>query len=365
MSPERFDHLLNLVGHFIQKKRCNSRASISPGERLTLTLRYLATGDSQQSQSFNFRVGRSTASMIIKDTCDAIWTALSPTYLKTPSSEEEWMAIAKEFMAEWNFPHVVGAVDGKHICIECPKNGGSLFYNYKHFHSTVLMAICDAKYRFTSVSLGDYGRDNDAAIFSQSDIFKAIESGKMFIPQPSLVNNKVLPYTLVGDEIFPLKTWLMKPYPGKGLSESQNVFNYRLSRCRRTIENAFGIYAARWRIFRRPIRASISTVDAIVKATLCLHNYLCMTENAQYIPTGFVDCDSSSGMKEGEWRNIVRGANSGFQNMSRTGSPNYSIDAKATRDNFCEYVNSEDGALPWQLDHVRSCGKRNKQKCQV
>ena len=166
MSPERFDHLLNLVGHFIQKKRCNSRASISPGERLTLTLRYLATGDSQQSQSFNFRVGRSTASMIIKDTCDAIWTALSPTYLKTPSSEEEWMAIAKEFMAEWNFPHVVGAVDGKHICIECPKNGGSLFYNYKHFHSTVLMAICDAKYRFTSVSLGDYGRDNDAAIFS-------------------------------------------------------------------------------------------------------------------------------------------------------------------------------------------------------
>ncbi|CAB4014818.1 Hypothetical predicted protein [Paramuricea clavata] len=158
----------------------------------------------------------------------------------------------------------------------------------------------------------------------------------MFIPQPSLVNNKVLPYTLVGDEIFPFKTRLMKPYPGKGLSESQNVFNYRLSRCRRTIENAFGIYAARWRIFRHPIRASISTVDAIVKATLCLHNYLCMTENAQYIPTGFVDCDSSLDMKEGEWRNIVRGgANSGFQNISRIESPNYSIDAKTTRDNFC------------------------------
>jgi hypothetical protein len=71
-------------------------------------------------------------------------------------------------------------------------------------------------------------------------------------------------------------------------------------------------------------------------------------------------------MKEGEWRNIVRGgANSGFQNISRTGSPNYSIDAKTTRDNFSEYVNSEDGALSWQFDHVRSCGKRNKQNCQV
>ena len=107
-----------------------------------------------------------------------------------------------------------------------------LFSNYKNIHSTVLMAICDAKYRFTSVTLGDYGRDNDAAIFSQSDIFKVLESGKMCIPEPSLVNNKVLPYTIVGDEIFPLKTWLMKPYPGKGLSEPQTVFHYRLSRCR-------------------------------------------------------------------------------------------------------------------------------------
>lgn len=33
-----------------------------------------------------------------------------------------------EFMGEWNFPHVIGAVDGKHICIECPRDGGSLFY---------------------------------------------------------------------------------------------------------------------------------------------------------------------------------------------------------------------------------------------
>ena len=124
----------------------------------------------------------------------------------------------------------------------------------------------------------------------------------------------------------------MKPYPGKRVikSESQTVFNYRLSRCRRTIENAFGIYAARWPIFRRPIRASVNTVDAIVKATLCLHIYLCMAENAQYIPTGFVDCDSSSGMNEGEWRSIVRGSNSCFQNLSRTGLPNYSIDCPTT-----------------------------------
>ena len=363
MSPERFDHLLSLVEPLLNLKKTNYRVPISPGERLALTLRYLATGDSQMSCSFNFRIGRSTVSKIVRDTCEAIWVKLCPLYLKTPSSEEDWLEISNEFMREWNFPHVIGAVDGKHICMECPQNGGSLYYNFKHFHSTVLMAICDAKYCFTFVTIGDYGRDNDAAIFGKSDVCRSFQNGELSVPAPLSVNidqhSITLPYTLVGDEIFPLKTWLIKPYPGKKLSEEQLVFNYRLSRCRRTIENAFGICAARWRIFRRPIKAKVTTVDAIVKATLCLHNYLCLTDNARYIPSGFVDCDSSSGMQEGEWRQIIReGGNSGLKNLTRISSPNYNFDAKETRDRFCQYVNSDSGGLPWQLDHIRSCGQR-------
>ena len=59
----------------------------------------------------------------------------------------------------------------------------------------------------------------------------------MDIPEPESKHGIILPYVLVSDEIFSLKPWLMKPYPGKGLPESKDIFNYRLSRCRRIIEN--------------------------------------------------------------------------------------------------------------------------------
>jgi len=69
MSPERFDHLLSLVEPDIAKNQTNFREPISAAERLCLTIRYLATGDSQQSLSFAFRIGRSTVSGIIRETC--------------------------------------------------------------------------------------------------------------------------------------------------------------------------------------------------------------------------------------------------------------------------------------------------------
>ncbi|CAH3027935.1 unnamed protein product [Porites evermanni] len=68
----------------------------------------------------------------------------------------------------------------------------------------------------------------------------------------------MLPYVLVGDDIFPLKIWLMKPSPGKSQTEIQAIYNYRLSRCR-------------------------------CIACVSLHNYLRLTDNGHYVPKGFID----------------------------------------------------------------------------
>lgn len=56
------------------------------------------------------------------------------------------------------------------------------------------------------------------------------------------------------------------------------MFNYRLSRARRVVESAFGLLASRWRIYRKPINASLPTVNKIVKATTALHNFIIQNE---------------------------------------------------------------------------------------
>ena len=148
----------------------------------------------------------------------------------------------------------------------------------------------------------------------------------------------------------------MQPWPGRNLSEDHEIFNYRLSRARRIIENCFGILAARWRVFCRPIRASVYLVQKIIEVAACLHNYLRLTDNAMYCPQGFVDCEDSSGrLQQGEWRNIVAGDVGAFRTMETPrGQPQ--IDAALTRQALTSYFLTDQGSLPCQWQHVRSTG---------
>ena len=109
----------------------------------------------------------------------------------------------------------------------------------------------------------------------------------------------------MGDEIFPLEIWLMRSYPGQ-LSEEERILHYRLSRTRRVIENTFGILAARWRIYHSPIIASIKNAESYVLATIALHNYLRLADNAVNTLVDSVDSQASIGeIRPGEWRRIV------------------------------------------------------------
>ncbi|KMQ86860.1 nuclease harbi1 [Lasius niger] len=138
----------------------------------------------------------------------------SHTRLQICLSQDAWMKVAADFESIWNFPHCLGAIDGKHIAIEAPPHSGSVYYNYKKFHSFNLTGIADAHYRFI-IDVGSEGRRSDAGVFAASSIKARLETDSLNVPAPSTVGQSVLPYVFVGNEAYPLTVYLMRPYPKK------------------------------------------------------------------------------------------------------------------------------------------------------
>lgn len=130
---------------------------------------------------------------------------------------------ATEFYEKWDFPNCVRSIDGKHIRLRCPKNSGSMYFNYKQFFSIVLMAVA--------------------------------------------------PCVFIGDEAFPLRNYMMRPFPRKQSQENDKAYNnYRLFPTRMTVECAFGIMSSKFRILLKSIETTEKNADHIVKAIYMLHN---------------------------------------------------------------------------------------------
>lgn len=315
----------------------------------------MSEGCSMQEIAWGYRVGKTTVHKIVKETCKVLWMTLSPSQLPTPD-KESWKKISKEFFLRWNIPNCIGAVDGKHINIQAPKKSGSLFFNYKKSFSIVLMATCDAYYRFVLVDIGAYGSTHDSAVFRESAFGTALMNDALDIPEPAEMPNtpNKMPYFIVGDAAFPLHTNLMRPYPGHFLDEKKRIFNYRLSRARRVIENTFGIMVQRWRILRKPIVASVEVAELIVQAVVVLHNFLQSNElnipetERKYCPTGLVDWENEhQELCEGSWRKETA-----LQSVGRVGANFSSKPVRDIRECLADYFVSDVGALQGQENYI-------------
>lgn len=276
--------------------------------------------------------------------------------MQVPSTESQWNEIASDFLMKWNFNHCIGALDGKHVLIRPPANSGSYYFNYKHNFSIVLLALVDAEYKFIYVDVGCNGRVSDGGVFKNCSLSKALEEGKLNLPAAKNLpgGERPVPFMIVADDAFPLKENIMKPYSQTGLTTEKRIFNYRLSRARRIVENAFGILSNRFRVFMSPIGLNPEKVEDIVMACCSLHNYLRdhKISRTVYMPSGSVDGEDPDThiIQPGNWR--LEENSQGWQPLARQGSNRHSTAAKQLRDYLCNYFNSSHGAVSWQYNMI-------------
>ena len=231
-------------------------------------------------------------------------------------------------------------MDGKHIQIRPPAGSGSYYFNYKSTHSIVLLAVVDASYSFIYVDVGTNGRISDGGVWDGCSLKSAVENGTLDIPPEENLpgTNIPVPHVFLADDAFPLKPYLMKPYPFRNQTEEQRIFSYRLSRARRTVENAFGILANRFRVFLAPINLHPTKVEKIVLASVAVHNFL-LKENSSEYSDSSVSLSSASSRTE---------AHQLMPLGPRVGGRNCDV-AKTVRQTLTTYF-SNSGSVPWQAD---------------
>lgn len=257
-----------------------------------------------------------------------------------------------EFNNKWNFPNCFGALDGKHVVMCAPPNSGSMYFNYKGTHSIVLMALADANYKIIYMDAGCKGRISDGGVFNQCTLSAALARNTLNIPpaRPLTENGPPVPHVIVADDAFALRPYIMKPYPLRNLSGPQRIYNYRLSRARRVVENLFGIMSARFRVLLKPINLDEKKTTQIVLAISALHNFLLTEADARYATPSDFDREADDGeIIPGRWRGEVNGE---IQALHIEHDRNPPTDAKRIQNIFKDHFVSSAGEVPWQYGRI-------------
>lgn len=149
--------------------------------------------------------------------------------------------------------------------------------------------MAEANYKFLYINYGSKGSTSDGGVWGNCTFSKELynqDANVLSIPPPKPLTgrSKPIPYCIVADDAFPIKVNIMKPYSQRQTNVPQRVFNYRLSRARRIIENAFGIASNRFRIMRRTIDSSPEKATIVTCAICVLHNFLITRSQHLYTP---------------------------------------------------------------------------------
>ena len=187
---------------------------------------------------------------------------------------------------------------------------------------------------FRVVDIGSYGRTSDGGTLSHSTFCQALVDHTFQLPEDALLPGAEhlgpQPHVFVADEAFPLGRDLVRPFPGANLPPRNRVFNYWLSRARMIVENTFGILSSQWRMYHWVIGVSPENMDACVKATCILHNYVRRNTRTRREPVP-----------------VSEGEVSVLHDLRRVGSNNAAQEAIRVREIYASYFSAE-GAVPWQ-----------------
>jgi hypothetical protein len=261
LNKQTFFFLCQILMPSIGKISTHMNQTVDVETRVAITLTRLATGNTLSTIADLYGVAESTASVIVRECCEAMKIHLKPLVFEQ-LNKERIEIISQEFEKLHGIPYIMGAIDGSYIPIVAPHQyEAQPYYCRKGFHAVILQEVVDAKCQFWDYDFGWAGSCHDWTVFQRSDLGR------------HTMRNAFLPYKLIGDAAYPMRPWFYSPFKGTGLSAEKAHWNFIQSSTRMVVERTFGILKGRWRILLKRIDMPLHHVGDIVSACICLHNF--------------------------------------------------------------------------------------------
>ncbi|CAN0164218.1 unnamed protein product, partial [Laminaria digitata] len=222
-----------------------------------------------------FNVSERDIFKITKSVARRVMDSLKEVCVAWPDSEEQ-AEIWENWETENPLRKVIGVIDASHIKIPPPpKNIRKQFYNFKQFHSVILMAVVDNHGFFRWFSADSPGSRRDNAIFRKTRLFKDIQ------------NDQALPLTervllkdgacLLADTAFAESAWMRTPIPAAN-TRRESFFNHKHEQQRARAGHAFGRLKKKFQCLERGTMFNRKNAEAITSACVVLYNFVLSEE---------------------------------------------------------------------------------------
>lgn len=149
-----------------------------------------------------------------------------------------------------------------------------------------------------------------------------------------------MPNVVLADTAFTLRPYVLKPYKANALTNEQLNANRVISSSRRVVESTFGILVHRFKVLFRRLGLHPSSVNRIVGACICLHNWL-VAHNAYDCSEEIMSMETAEILRERSlYQKNVFIANENehdFREIMRRAAQESNL-ARIMRNEFCLYV---------------------------
>ncbi|XP_058207047.1 protein ALP1-like isoform X1 [Rhododendron vialii] len=276
ISRRTFSYICSLVKEEMMAKPANfidlNGKLLSPNDRVAVALRRLSSGESLSSVGNLLGLNQTTVAQITWRFVEAM-EQRGLHHLRWPSAMEE---IKLKFEKIGGLPNCCGVIDTTHImmCLSTTDRASNVWHDKEKNHSMIVQAIVDPDMRFLDIVTGWPGSLCDSVVLKSSSFFRLCEEGKRLNGKKiEVLEETELREYVIGDVGFPLLEWLLTPYQGCRLSDSQVEFNKRISATQLAAQRALARLKETWRIINGVMwRPDKNRLPRIILVCCLLHN---------------------------------------------------------------------------------------------